>query len=73
MIAPSAELTPQDLVPAWANRMPTAASYLKAPGDTVFRAFKFDVLRIEGDQIVEATTFMPDLFPAFGLPWTLEA
>jgi RNA polymerase sigma-70 factor (ECF subfamily) len=61
------------LVPAWANRMPTAASYLKAPGDPLYRAFKFDVLRIEGDQIAEATTFMPDLFPAFGLPLTLEA
>jgi RNA polymerase sigma-70 factor (ECF subfamily) len=60
------------LVPAWANRMPTAASYLKAPGDTLFRAWKFDVLRIEQDRIVETTTFNPDLFPAFGLPLTLE-
>jgi ketosteroid isomerase-like protein len=54
-----------------ANRMPTAASYLSAAGDTLFRAFKFDVLRIEGDLIVETTTFMPDMFPAFGLPLTL--
>jgi RNA polymerase sigma-70 factor (TIGR02960 family) len=54
-----------------ANRMPTAASYLRAAGDTLFRAFKFDVLRIEGDVIVETTTFMPDMFPAFGLPLTL--
>ena len=36
------------LVPTQANRMPTAASYLRRPGDTEFRAFKFDVLRIEG-------------------------
>ena len=35
------------LVPTSANRMPTAASYLRRPGDTVFRAFKFDVLRVE--------------------------
>ena len=35
------------LVPTWANRMPTAASYLRQPGDSEFRAFKFDVLRIE--------------------------
>jgi RNA polymerase sigma-70 factor (TIGR02960 family) len=61
------------LVATAANRMPTAASYLLAPGDTVFRAFKFDVLRIEGDWIAETTTFMPDLFGAFGLPMTLPA
>ena len=35
------------LVPTVANRMPTAASYLRREGDTEFRAFKFDVLRIE--------------------------
>ena len=35
------------LVPTQANRMPTAASYLRRPGDSEFRAFKFDVLRIE--------------------------
>jgi RNA polymerase sigma-70 factor (ECF subfamily) len=56
------------LVPAGANRMPTAASYLRRPGDTEFRAFKFDVLRIAGGVIAEITTFNADLFPAFGLP-----
>jgi RNA polymerase sigma-70 factor (TIGR02960 family) len=59
------------LVPTSANRMPTAASYLRRPGDTVFRAFKFDVLRVEDGQIVEITTFGSGLFPAFGLPETL--
>jgi RNA polymerase sigma-70 factor (ECF subfamily) len=59
------------LVPTWANRMPTAASYLRRPGDTAFRAFKFDVLRIEGGAIAEITTFGRSLFPAFGLPPTL--
>jgi RNA polymerase sigma-70 factor (TIGR02960 family) len=59
------------LVPTWANRMPTAASYLRRPGDTVFRAFKLDVLRVEHDRIAEITTFGPGLFPAFGLPATL--
>src|SRR4051795_6331464 len=34
------------LLPTQANRMPTAASYLRAPGDAEWRAFKFDVLRI---------------------------
>ena len=60
------------LVPTWANRMPTAASYLRKPGDTAFRAFKFDVLRIEGGLVAEITTFGPELFRAFGLAPTLE-
>ena len=59
------------LVPTQANRMPTAASYLRRPGDSAFRAFKFDVLRIEDGVIAEITTFGPELFPAFGLPPTL--
>ncbi len=59
------------LVPTMANRQPTAASYLRVPGDTEFRAFKFDVLRISGESIVEITTFGPQLFEAFGLPLVL--
>jgi RNA polymerase sigma-70 factor (ECF subfamily) len=59
------------LVPTQANRMPTAASYLRRPGDSAFRAFKFDVLRIEDGVIAEITTFGAGLFPAFGLPPTL--
>ncbi len=59
------------LVATRANRMPTAASYLKATDDTEFRAFKFDVLRIEGGKIAEITTFGAELFEAFGLPATL--
>ena len=59
------------LVPTRANRMPTAASYLRQPGDSEFRAFKFDVLRIEHGKIAEITTFGAALFPAFGLPPTL--
>jgi RNA polymerase sigma-70 factor (ECF subfamily) len=59
------------LVPTMANRMPTAASYLRRPGDSEFRAFKFDVLRIERGAIAEITTFGAALFPAFGLPPTL--
>jgi hypothetical protein len=38
----------------------------------VFRAFKFDVLRIEDGGIAEITTFNAELFPAFGLPPTLD-
>ena len=59
------------LVPTMANRMPTAASYLRQPGDTIHRAFKFDVLRIQDGRIAEITTFGAELFPAFGLPPTL--
>ncbi len=56
------------LVPTNANRQPAAACYLRRPDDTVFRAFKLDVLRVEGDAIAEFTTFDATLFPAFGLP-----
>jgi RNA polymerase sigma-70 factor (TIGR02960 family) len=59
------------LVPTLANRMPTAASYLRQEGDSLYRAFKFDVLRVENGLIAEITTFGPELFPAFGLPPTL--
>jgi RNA polymerase sigma-70 factor (ECF subfamily) len=59
------------LVPTRANRMPTAASYLRRHGDSEFRAFKFDVLRIERGRIAEITTFGSALFPAFGLAPTL--
>lgn len=43
------------------------------PGDSTFRAFKFDVLRIENGAIAEITTFGAGLFPAFGLPPTLSS
>jgi RNA polymerase sigma-70 factor (TIGR02960 family) len=59
------------LIPVGANRMPAAASYLRRPGDSVFRAFKFDVMRIEDGVIAEITTFNADQFPAFGLRLTL--
>ena len=55
------------LVATRANRMPAAASYLRAHGETEFRAFKIDVLRIEDGRIAEITTFGNALFPAFGL------
>jgi RNA polymerase sigma-70 factor (ECF subfamily) len=61
------------LVPTVANRMPTAASYLRRHGHREFRAFKFDVLRIRDGRIAEITTFGPELFDAFGLPATLAA
>jgi RNA polymerase sigma-70 factor (TIGR02960 family) len=59
------------LVPTRANRQPAAASYLRAHGDTEFRALKIDVLRVQEGAIAEITTFDATLFPAFGLPLTL--
>src|SRR5262245_12657301 len=56
------------LVPTAANRMPAAASYLRRPGDSEFRAFKIDVLRVDAGLIREITTFGAALFAAFGLP-----
>jgi len=56
------------LVPTSAHRLPAAASYLLRPGDTVWRAFKLDVLRVNEGKIVEILTFGYSRFPAFGLP-----
>jgi RNA polymerase sigma-70 factor (TIGR02960 family) len=60
------------LVPVGANRSPAVASYLRAPGDSEFRGFKIDVIRVEDGAVAEITTFGPALFPAFGLPQTLD-
>jgi RNA polymerase sigma-70 factor (ECF subfamily) len=59
------------LLPTVANRLPTAASYRLAPGDTIYRPFKFDVLRVVDGKIAEITTFGPALFETFGLPPTV--
>jgi RNA polymerase sigma-70 factor (ECF subfamily) len=59
------------LLPTAANRMPAAVSYLRRPGDSLFRAFKADVLRVADGRIVEITTVGPALFVAHGLPETL--
>ena len=59
------------LLPTHANRTPAMASYLKAPGEAVFSAFKLDVVRFEGGMVAEITTFGSALFPEFGLPPTI--
>lgn len=56
------------LLPARANRMPAAVSYLKRPGDSVYRAFKIDVLWTDGERVSEVTTFDTRLLDAFGMP-----
>ncbi|MFD6497881.1 sigma-70 family RNA polymerase sigma factor [Streptomyces sp. NPDC060188] len=60
-------------LPARANGQLAAGGYVRRPGTTVYRAQVLDVLRIEGDRIVEITSFEPHLFPAFGLPLRLPA
>src|SRR5262245_43672060 len=59
------------LLPTMANRMPTAASYLREQGDELYRPFKLDVLRVVEGRVAEITTLGPMLFPQFGLPPTL--
>jgi RNA polymerase sigma-70 factor (TIGR02960 family) len=61
------------LVPTCANRLPAAASYLRAPGGSEYRAFKLDVIRTKEGRIAEVTTFDATLFPAFGLEPVLAA
>jgi RNA polymerase sigma-70 factor (ECF subfamily) len=55
-----------------ANRQPAVAAYVRRPGDSEYRALGLDVLRLEGDLVIEITRFVnADLFPAFGLPPTI--
>jgi RNA polymerase sigma-70 factor (ECF subfamily) len=71
LMAEAAAMGEWRLIPVGANRMPAAASYLRRPGDSEFRAFKFDVMRIEDGRIAEITTFNAGMFAAFGLTPTL--
>jgi RNA polymerase sigma-70 factor (TIGR02960 family) len=73
LIRNAAEMGEWRLLPTSANRMPAAASYVRRPGDTEFRAFKLDVLRIDGGRIAEITTFGDKQFPELGLPLILGA
>jgi RNA polymerase sigma-70 factor (ECF subfamily) len=55
-----------------ANRQLAVAAYVRRPGDSEYRALGVDVLRLEGDLVVEITRFVnADLFAAFGLPPTI--
>jgi RNA polymerase sigma-70 factor, ECF subfamily len=59
------------MVATAANRQPAAACYLRRHGQAEFRLIGLNVLRIEGGQIVEITSFAPELVSAFALPPTL--
>lgn len=55
-----------------ANRQLAAACYVRKPGATEFRMFAIDVLRFDGERIVEITTFFPGSgLGTFGLPAVL--
>jgi len=56
-----------------ANLQPAVACYVCQPGDSIWRALAMDVLRIEDGLITEIVMFMPDNFPAFGLPMMMDA
>ena len=73
------------LVPFGVNLQPAVAAYLQRPGESDYRAFAIDVLRVEDGKVAEITAFLQpgidtgdfrfeagwDLFGAFGLPLTL--
>jgi RNA polymerase sigma-70 factor (ECF subfamily) len=59
------------MVAAGANRQPAAAAYIRRHGDSVYRLAGLTVLRVEGGEIAELTTFSPELLSAFRLPPTL--
>jgi RNA polymerase sigma-70 factor (ECF subfamily) len=59
-------------LPTMANMQVAAASYVREPGDAVYRPMGIDVLRIEDGLVAEITAFLkPELFAAFGLPAAL--
>lgn len=59
------------LIPTRANRMPAAVSYLRRPGDSLYRAFKLDLLWVAHGRVAQITTFGFGTIPRFGLPDTL--
>jgi RNA polymerase sigma-70 factor (ECF subfamily) len=59
-------------LPTRANMQPAVACYVCPPGESGYRPLALDVLRIEDGAIAEIVTFPPDLFPAFGLPPSLD-
>jgi RNA polymerase sigma-70 factor (ECF subfamily) len=60
------------MIPAAANRQPSVATYVRAAGDTEFRAFGIGLLTFEDGLVTEIAAFGPELFPAFDLPLRLE-
>jgi len=65
------EFGDQRCVVTRANGLPAIAIYVRKPGQHSFTPMAMDVLRIEDGLIGEITTFVPAVFPWFGLPATL--
>ncbi|WP_228641664.1 RNA polymerase subunit sigma-70 [Microtetraspora sp. AC03309] len=59
------------LLPAWANRQPAAAAYLRKPGESVFSPSWLGVLRVEGGLVTQITTYGGEMAARFGLPASL--
>jgi RNA polymerase sigma-70 factor, ECF subfamily len=56
-------------VATMANMQLAAGSYVRKPGESIYRPMGIDVLRIEDGLVAEITAFLrPDLFAHFGLP-----
>lgn len=60
------------LLPTRVNRMPAAASYFRRDGESEFRPFKLDVLRVRDGKVAEVTTFDSAFFGRLGLPEVLD-
>jgi RNA polymerase sigma-70 factor, ECF subfamily len=59
------------MVATRANGHPAAAAYLRPAGEAEYRLSSLHVLRVEGGQIAEITTFAPELCAGFRLAPTL--
>ncbi|HEY1957110.1 MAG TPA: RNA polymerase subunit sigma-70 [Polyangiaceae bacterium] len=61
------------MVPMQTASGPSLAGYLRAPGDTLYRASGIHVLVASGDRVAESHAFLvPHLFERFGLPLTIN-
>ena len=59
------------LVTTRANGGLAVANYIRAWGETEYRAAVLDVLVIRDNELVDITSFESQVFPAFGLPLVL--
>jgi RNA polymerase sigma-70 factor (ECF subfamily) len=59
------------MTPTAANRQVAVAGYLRPHDGSVYRLTGLTVLRFDGDEIAELTTFSPALLSSFRLPPTL--
>ena len=55
-----------------ANRQPAVANYLRRPGAPDYRPLALDVLTLADGLVTDIVTFPPEVFPAFGLPPSLD-